>query len=217
MSELLTPRRVEATFWLLLCGSLATGIGYQTDWGRRLSWPIQTGASAPAAFTEPTLPEPFRLPAADTYLETALRPIFVVTRRPAPAQPEVEPPKPSMNRGQFTLTGTTIVPEGKFAYLLEKAGNKVRVVGEGKEINGIQIKTIEATRVVLTQYDEEEELVLRPTKPPAPPPGTQPPTAAPPSPANAVMPPRRINRVYRNDQNPPNDPNNPPAEAPPQP
>lgn len=178
MSRLLTPRRVEAGFWLLLCGGLATGIGTETDWGRRWQWPVAEAALAPAAFTKPALADPFRLPAPDTYLETTLRPVFVVTRRPAPIPPPPEPPKPSMRKDQFVLTGTTLVPEGKFAFLLEKAGNKVRVVSEGKEINGLQVKEVSATRVVLVQHDDQEVLVLKTAKGPATPPTPAPaPTA----------------------------------------
>lgn len=170
MSGLLTPFRVEAGFWLLLCGGLTAGIGHETDWGRRWQWPLASSSAAAAEFTKPVLAPPFHLPPADTYLETTLRPIFVVTRRPAPMPPPPEPPKPAMRKDQFVLTGTTIVPEGKFAFLLEKAGNKVRVVSEGKEINGILVKQIDAAHVVLTQHDDEEVLVLKPAKPPAQPP-----------------------------------------------
>lgn len=176
MSGLLTPFRVEAGFWLLLCGGLAAGIGHETDWGRRWQWPLASASVPAAEFTEPVLAPPFQLPPPDTYLETTLRPIFVVTRRPAPMPPAPEPPKPAMKKDQFVLTGTTIVPEGKFAFLLEKAGNKVRVVSEGKEVNGILVKQIDAAHVVLTQHDDEEVLMLKPTKPPAQP---TPPAATP--------------------------------------
>jgi hypothetical protein len=167
MSPLLTPLRIEAGFWLALCGGLAAGIGVETDWGQRWQWPMAAAALAPPDFAKPALAEPFHLPPPDSFLETTLRPIFVVTRRPAPIPPPPEPPKPSMKKDQFVLTGTTIVPEGKFAFLVEKAGNKVRVVSEGKEVNGILVKEISATRVVLTQHDDEEVLMLKPAKGPA--------------------------------------------------
>jgi hypothetical protein len=172
MSAQLTPFRVEVGFWLLLCGSLAIGIGYETDWGQRWRWPMAETVLPPSEFTKPVLAEPFHLPPPDTFLETTLRPIFLVTRRPAPIPPPPEPPRPSMKKDQFVLTGTTIVPEGRFAFLLERAANRVRVVGEGKDIGGILVKEVGDSRVVLTQYDEEEVLVLKPTKPPAPPPAS---------------------------------------------
>ena len=166
MSQLLSPLRVETGFWLLLCGGLAAGIGYETDWGQRWQWPLAATALAPAEFIKPVLVEPFHLPPPDTFLETTLRPIFVVTRRPAPIPPPPEPPRPSMQKDQFKLTGVTLVPEGKFAYLFDKASNKTRVVGEGKEINGITVKEIRPDRVVLGQYDDTEVLQLRTAKGP---------------------------------------------------
>lgn len=168
-SSALTPRRVEAAFWLALLSVLVVAIGIESDWGRRWILPVQPIDVQPAPFTKPTLTEPFRLPAADAFLEIAMRPIFVVTRRPAPTV-TVEAPKPRMKKDQFTLTGTTIVPEGKFAHLLEKAGNKSHVLSEGKEINGILIKDVRTDRVVLTQHDDTETVMLYVAKAPKLPP-----------------------------------------------
>lgn len=169
MSRILAPYRVEIAVWLVLCGGLLAGIGVETDWGRQWSWPIAENKSASAAFVKPALTEPFRLPPSDEFIEIALRPLFVVTRSPAPIPPppSAEPPKPKMQKDQFILTGTTIVSEGKFAHLIEKAGNKSRVVAEGKEINGILIKEITADHVILVQYDDTERLALRTAKAPA--------------------------------------------------
>jgi hypothetical protein len=166
MSQMLTPQRFEIGFWLLLLGGLTAGIGDETDWGQRWQWPVAETTTAPAVFNKPVLAEPFHLPTPDTFLETTLRPIFVVTRRPAPIPPPPEPPRPSMKKDQFKLTGVTVVPEGKFAYLFDKAGNRTRVVGEGKEIDGIVVKEIRPDRVVLTQYDDTEVLQLRTAKGP---------------------------------------------------
>lgn len=165
----LTPRRVEVLFWLSLLSALAVGIGIESDWGRKWVLPLQQINAQPAPFTKPLLTEPFSLPAADTFLEIAMRPIFVVTRRPAPTI-TVEAPKPGMKKEQFLLTGTTIVPEGKFAHLLEKAGNKSHVLSEGKEINGILIKEVRTDRVVLTKNDDTEIIMLYVAKAPRLPP-----------------------------------------------
>lgn len=164
MSREFTPAGVETAFWLLLCGGLATGIGLETDWGQRWQYPLPAGDAAAAAFTKPALAQDFSLPAADSFLETAMRPIFVSTRRPSPPGQSPEASKTMMKRDQFTLSGITVTPEGKFAFLIEKAGNKSRVVSEGKEINGIKVKEITADRVVLSQHDETEVLLLRTTK-----------------------------------------------------
>lgn len=167
MSAALTPARAEAGFWLILCAGLAAGIGVESDWGTKFRWPVADSTAPPASFSRPVLAEAFRLPHPDQFLEVTLRPLFVVTRRPAPVAPPPEPPRPSMKRDQFVLMGTTIVPEGKFAFLLEKAGNKSRVVAEGKEINGIMVKEVGPDQVVLTQHGDVEVLPLKSNKPAA--------------------------------------------------
>ncbi len=184
MSAALTPIRVEAGFWLILWLGLAAGIGLETDWGRRMQWPVKEIVETPPEFPKPALAEPFRLPPPDQLLDITVRPIFVAIRRPVPLAPPPEPPKPSMKKDQFILRGTTVVAEGKFAFLLEKAGNRSHVVAEGKEINGIMVKEVTTERVVLGQYDETEVLVLKSIKPPprAPaPPAVAPGVAAPPA------------------------------------
>lgn len=65
-----------------------------------------------------------------------------------------------MQRNQFVLTGTSITPQGSYAFLLEKAQNKSRVVALGKQINGIVVSEIRADRVTLTQYDDSEILLI---------------------------------------------------------
>lgn len=200
------PRGVETAFWLTLCGALTGGIGIETDWGRRLALPPppQTAAADTASgdFTPPTLAAPYRLPAIDTMLETSLRPLFVSTRRPAPPPLPPEPPKPTMNKGQFKLSGVSILPEGKFAFLVDKSGKQTHVVAQGKEINGILVKEVSPDSVVLSQHGDSELLVLQTAKGPAriplpattpavqaepkappPPPQSVPPRAAAPAPA----------------------------------
>jgi hypothetical protein len=166
MSRWLTPLRFEAGVWLVLFSSLIYGIGIETNWGRQWSWPVAAPETVAPDFTTPPLTVPFNAPAPDTLIEIALRPLFIVTRRPAAALPPPEPPKPKMGKGQFFLTGTTIVPEGKFAHLVIIAGNKAVVVAEGKEINGIMVKTISPEKVVLTQFDDSETVVLKSSKAP---------------------------------------------------
>jgi len=162
MTQLVTPRLIETAFWLIVLSALAAGIGFETDWGRRWSSPIAAPEDHSAAFSAPSLTPLFNMPAADTFLEIAMRPLFVHTRRPAPPPP---PPvavvtKPQMQKGQFVLTGTTIVAEGRYAHLKEKAANKSHVVPEGKEINGILVQEVNANQVVLTQHEDTEIVML---------------------------------------------------------
>jgi len=169
MSTALTPLRVETAFWLILCGGLVAGIGLETNWGRQQQGPAETIVEARAEFSEPALAEPFRLPPADQYVQITARPIFVVTRRPAPISPTSESAKSGMKKDQFILMGTTIAGGSKVAFLVEKVGNRNRVVAQGKEINGITVREVTADRVVLSQFGETETLVLKTNRPP---PGT---------------------------------------------
>ena len=171
LERILTPERVEGYSWIIVFTILFLSIGQSTDWGSRLNWPIPPSTAGPTAFAAPKLETAFIPPAPDTMLETSLRPLFVVTRRPAPTPPPPAPPappKPTMKKGQFLLTGVTIVANQKFAHILDRASNKSVVVSEGKDIGGITIKQISETQVILTQYDDTEVLVLRsPVKLPA--------------------------------------------------
>lgn len=169
MSTALTPLRAETAFWLILCGGLAAGIGMETNWGRQQQWPAETTVETRPEFSEPALAEPFRLPPSDQYVQMTARPIFVVTRRPAPITPTSGSPEPGMKKDQFILMGTTMAGGSKVAFLVEKAGNRSRVVAEGKEINGITVREVTADRVVLSQFGDTETLVLKTNKPP---PGT---------------------------------------------
>ena len=188
MSALLTPLRVEIAGWLALCGGLAAGVGVETDWGRQLLRPAPVVELAEAPFVRPELKDPYSLPPADVFLDIAMRPIFLVTRRPVPAAPPPEPPKPAMQRNQFQLTGVTVLPDSKFAFLIEKAGNKSRVIKEGDQINGILVKSIAADKVVLSQFEETEVLTLKTAKGPATTDGTPPKKAEPATPKPAPAP-----------------------------
>jgi phosphomevalonate kinase len=65
-----------------------------------------------------------------------------------------------MRKGQFFLAGTTIVAEGKFAHLVEKATRKSYVIAEGKDVNGIKVQQVTSDFVILTQHDDSETVVL---------------------------------------------------------
>ncbi len=155
-----SPLSVEAFVWFVLIAGVTVITGLETDWWRKLELSIQEPANESATFSPPTLAVPFEPPAIDRLLETALRPLFVATRRPAPYPLPPQPPKPSMAKGQFLLSGTTIVPEGRFAQLVQKSGNKSISVAEGEMVNGILVKTISPESVVLTQHDDSEVLTL---------------------------------------------------------
>ncbi len=66
-----------------------------------------------------------------------------------------------MQRGQFALTGTTLIDGKSTAFLRETAGGKSRRVHQGETINGMTVAEVKPDRVRLTLGDESEDLVLQ--------------------------------------------------------
>jgi hypothetical protein len=173
MSIRLTPFRIETGLWLMAIIALGIGIKTEIDWGQGWKLPDPQTQTATDELKITELALPYELSALDTFMETTLRPMFVATRRPAPIPPPPEPPKPQMRKGQFSLTGTTIVAEGKFAHLVEKVTNKAFVLAEGKEVNGLKVRQVTPDFVILTQFEDSETVVLSTAKAPLLSPGTQ--------------------------------------------
>ncbi len=101
------------------------------------------------------------------YPETAARPLFTPTRRPAPEAPTQQS---AMVKGQFILQGVTIHGDTRIALLREKASGRTHRIERGRDVNGLTLASVEPDRVVLAQGPDREELVLTVQKgPPAPP------------------------------------------------
>jgi general secretion pathway protein N len=148
-----------------LAAALAVLIGLETGFGtglRNALPPARRAVPAEAKLLPPviaTAPE-------QAYPETAARPIFTPTRRPAPEGAAVA--KGSLTPGQFVLQGVTIAGNNRIALLREKAsGRIVRVVrgGEVSGTNGIKVAEVQATSVTLTQGGDKEVLSLDVQKP----------------------------------------------------
>ena len=163
-----------ALWWLLPLAALAAMVGWETDWGRAVSWrppPPEPIVPQPAAVA--LLPEYAIAGGTAARTETVERTLFNPTRRPAPSA--AQPSAAQMKRGQFALTGTTVAEGKSTAFLREVAGNKSRRVRAGETINGMLVAEVKPDRVKLTLGDESEELVLkvatnpRPTVQPGPP------------------------------------------------
>jgi len=163
----LDPRIGRWLLWLAPFAVLALAIGWQTDWGRALRRaPPPEPQVVPAPVATAVLPE-FRIEGGvEAMAVTVERPLFNATRRPAP--PAVaEAPKPTIQRGQFTLTGTMIVDRTAVAFLKEASGaGKARSVRKGDSINGMTVAEVGPDRVMLTMGDESEELELKVAKGP---------------------------------------------------
>jgi hypothetical protein len=129
--------------------------------------------------------------------DTVDRVLFNPTRRPAPPATATAAAQSTMKRGQYTLTGTTMVGSVATAFLKEVNGGKSRSVRKGDTLDGVLVAEVAPDRVRLKQGDDFEDLplkvaigpkttvqpVIAPPPPPAPAPGTQPAAAARPAPA----------------------------------
>jgi len=117
--------------------------------------PSRPAAPAPAKL----LPSIASVPAEQAYPESVARPLFIPTRRPAPAQAVAA--APAFNRGQFQLLGVIIVGNTKTAMLREKSSGKVHRVEMGREVNGIKVASIERDSVTLAQGGESEVVSMQ--------------------------------------------------------
>jgi len=129
-------------------------------------WKVATGGSgkaAPPAETKLTPPMSATL-AEQSYPETATRPLFTPTRRPAPAAPVAGN---TMAKGQFTLQGVIRVGGLQIALLREKSNGKMHRVEKGKEVNGVTLASVEPDKVTLSQGGDSEVLTLAIQKGPA--------------------------------------------------
>ena len=175
----MTPRYViSATLGVLLLAALAI-IGWETDWGRAIGGTNgYAGTSKRASLDTKVLPQ-FMLaplsPAGSGYREIVERPLFIPTRRPAPAGNSTQI---AMKKGQFRLAGTTVSDQLSVAYLFETSTNKTLRVNKGADVNGITVASESSNRVLLKQGDETEELLLRSSNSPKPPPPPPPPPVA---------------------------------------
>lgn len=100
-----------------------------------------------------------------TYPETVSRPLWIPTRRPAPA---VQVAQASFARGQFILQGVTIAGNTRIAMLKEKSSGRVHRIAKGRDVNGLQVAEIEPDKVTLAQGAEREVIELRVQKPGTP-------------------------------------------------
>ena len=171
--------------WAMPFAVIAVLIGWETDWGRALTRvPALDANVVPRPVNIALLPEYKVDGGVAGNRETVERTLFNPTRRPAP--PTVgATTKPSMQRGQFVLTGTTVVDKKATAFLREVNGGRSRRVQQGETVNGMLVAEVRSDRVKLTLNEDAEELTLKvatgprttvqPVAPPAPgQPGQQP-------------------------------------------
>ena len=189
MNEL-SARLRASLWWLLPLALLALAIGWEIDWGDAVRLrPPPPEPIAPKPVTAGLLPDYVIEGGIATHAETVNRTLFNPTRRPAPTA-VAEAAKPRMEKGLYTLTGTTVAGDRSLAFLKETKGGKPRTVKKGDTINGMLVADVQADRVKLTLADDSEELMLKvATNPkPTPQPAVAQAPGAPPQGAAAISP-----------------------------
>jgi len=148
--------------WLAPFVAVALLLGWETDWGRTLKRvPRLDTTVQPQPVSVALLPE-FSVPgAADARRDTVERTLFNPTRRPAPPAPPPAAAAPTMPKGTFTLTGTTVVDGKATAFLREVNGGKVRRVQKGETVNGMLVDDVKPDRVRLTVAGDAEEVTMK--------------------------------------------------------
>ena len=145
----------------VLAAVLVVVIGMELGFGTRLSSALNPSAPKRAAATEVKLLPPLLATAPEqAYPETAARPLFTPTRRPAPPLDAAAAAQPAFKHGQFVLQGVTIVGDNRIVLLREKSTGRIHRVELGREVNGIKVAEIKPEAVTLAQGGETEVLTL---------------------------------------------------------
>lgn len=186
----LSARVGASLWWLVPLALLAVLIGWEIDWGNAVRVrPPPEEPVAPQPVATGLLPDYVIAGGIETHAETVNRTLFNPTRRPAPVA-LAEAAKPRMEKGLYTLTGTTVAGDRSLAFLKETKGGKPRTVKKGDTINGVLVAEVTPDRVKLTLADESEEITLKvATNPkPTPQPVAQAAPASAPQGAGAISP-----------------------------
>jgi hypothetical protein len=149
-----------AALTVALVAILAVEVGLGTR--TQSTVPSKRGVAAEAKLLPPLSP----VVPEQAYAETATRPLFVPTRRPAPELAVAA--LPAFQRGQFTLQGVIVAGNSRTAMLREKSSGKIHRVETGREINGIKVIQIDPSVVTLGVGDERETVPLVVQRPGAP-------------------------------------------------
>jgi len=92
------------------------------------------------------------------YPETAARPLFTPTRRPAPEAAAQQ--QAAFQPGQFALLGVIMVGDNRVAMLREKSTGRIHRLSRGGEVNGIKLAGIERDSVTLAAGGQQERVPL---------------------------------------------------------
>ncbi len=157
--------------WFLFGACLILGAVTAAQWWL---WPEQppkarqtTHAGAPEQGAEQSLPNSiprYRLPPQSVYQEIDKRPLFTSGRRPlAPVsagkskQAMADEPLPA----HLGLTAILQTPDGALAMIEDRKEKQILRVEQGADIGGWEIVNILPDRLVLSQGEKRQEMLLR--------------------------------------------------------
>jgi hypothetical protein len=149
-------------WWGVPFAIVVVALGYDTDWGRGVAGEADQPPVAPAQPVPVALLPEYRIEGgAQTRKETVERVLFNPTRRPAPPAAQTAGGASQMQKGLYTLTGTTVVDNVATAFLREVKGGKSRSVRKGDTLDGMLVADVEADHVRLRLGDDSEDLHLK--------------------------------------------------------
>lgn len=93
--------------------------------------------------------------------EIVERPLFLSTRRPAPAEPGTETASQDASDGQFVVAGIVVGERRRLALVIAEGQEKPVRVEVGQSISGWTIEAIHPTRVVFRHGDTVAEVNLQ--------------------------------------------------------
>lgn len=159
-------RNPFAAVLALLVAVLAAAIAAEVLLEGRAA-PVAASASKRPASAQAKLLPPLAVANAEQdYPETSARPLFIPTRRPAPAAEGAGQQR--FQKGQFALQGVISTGSLRIAMLKEKSNGHIHRVEQGKDVNGITVERVEPETVTLVQGGDREVLALAVQKGPQP-------------------------------------------------
>lgn len=167
-------RRWRLLFIILLflvCTTLAGIVHLELSGGDDALGPT-TVQESPASRPKPSSQEPasFAMAGIENYREVVERPLFLRNRRPPPEEQRGNVVQPS----SLVLIGLIIVRDGRRALIQHGEPPRLQRVTVGETIDGWNVESILADRIVVRHGDSEEELKLKPKAPPKLPRGAPP-------------------------------------------
>jgi general secretion pathway protein N len=163
-------RNPLAALLALVVAVLVAAIAAEALLENRISGPAAASARKPSGAQAKLLPPLTIASAEHDYPETADRPLFIPTRRPAPVVEGAGQQR--FQKGQFALAGVISAGSLRIAMLKEKTNGHIHRVEQGKDVNGIIVERIEPEAVTLALGGDREVLSLAVQKGPATGPNT---------------------------------------------